>query len=211
MSLRSIVVDKALWNDEVDRIIGHGITSYIPFLGMHVSILIVLFIISWYAVSFIDTGIVRLMFTVISLIVYSIALISFLDTYLDVLVLSKHGLHIFKRDGLFQNNIQTIERSSIQSVLDSQNGILDTLTNAWDLSIIFQYGEVDFNDIHHPWEVRLAITHLRDKHTAIEEKEKGLSEQKFNALVNTLGEVILEHYDKIHTNSNEESQDDTYR
>ena len=58
--------------------------------------------------------------------------------------------------------------------------------------------------------MRLAITQLRDKHTALEEKEKGLSDQKFNALVNTLGEVILEHYDKIHT-TNEDESDDTYR
>ena len=88
---------------------------------------------------------------VLGLLLFFHRIVSFLNLYLDCLLLSKNTLTVFLRDGLLEYRTEVLDWSKINSISYNQNSFVDRITGKGDL--VIQLGsniDFSFNDVSQP-------------------------------------------------------------
>lgn len=138
------------------------------------------------------------------LFVYGYFIIQFLNEYLDALIGGEQWLTIFRRDGFLQYSVQQFEREKIEMISFVQNSVSDKVRNKWDIIISLAH-EISFRIEHiaNPkkvsnmlWSLKWQHTHSHNNHQLSSDYHDADSPDKFNILVETLGEVIKDYMDR---------------
>ncbi|MDR0651551.1 MAG: hypothetical protein LBG59_09470 [Candidatus Peribacteria bacterium] len=200
--LRTYLIQKYVDVTEVKEIVGHSPFVYIRGMILYSLLLFLVYIgyVLWHQHS------PELLFTkriagVVGILLFVRWVISFLNLYLDCLLLSKTTLTVFLWDGLLEYRTEVLDWSKINVVSHRQNSLWDRLFGKGDL--IIQLGNsVDFafNDVGHPKKYATKLL-LFKKNYEEEQKikiEKDLEgdQRNFEVLVDALGEVMKEYLDK---------------
>ena len=145
----------------------------------------------------------------VAMIIYVHFILQFLNHYLDALVINKQGISIFQRNKLLNYSIQQCHRDNIESISQAQNSVSDRIFWKGEIMITLDHGvNTTFSYIDSPKKV---ANLLRDKKAQFESKSythndstplTDQSYEKFDILVETLGEVIKEYMDKDTTKRN---------
>ncbi len=138
-------------------------------------------------------------------IIYIRFILQFLNHYLDAIVINQQGISIFQRNKLLNYSLQHCHRDNIESISQSQTSVGDRIFWKWEISITLDHGiNTQFDYIENP---RQVSTLLRDKKTQFESQHTSITNhsndpfemhgnEKFDILVETLGEVIKDYMDK---------------
>lgn len=119
-------------------------------------------------------------------------MISFLDIYLDWVILTNNWIVIFRWDWLLKYRTESIERESLESVSMNQNGILDIMFNKWDIKINRIDHSYIFNEVPNPSKQVKTILEKRDEMTSWEQEDEDKVD-KFDLLVDMLGDVLIDY------------------
>lgn len=121
------------------------------------------------------------------------------DEYLDSLVITDKGIIHFKRDGLWKQKAEMLSRVSIESVSHEQNSFWDSLIGKWDIKIKLEDVITRFDDVSDPAVVSNKILEYKDRilwrHNYMENEVKH-EPDKYNILIEALGEVVTEYVEK---------------
>jgi len=121
------------------------------------------------------------------------------DEYLDSLIITDKGIIHFRRDGLWKQKAEMLSRVSIESISHEQNTFWDSLIHKGDIRIKLEDTITKFCDISEPAEVSNTILQYKDKilgrHNYLE-NEVSHEPDKYNILIEALGEVVTEYVEK---------------
>lgn len=123
----------------------------------------------------------------------------FFNLYLDALVYTKKGVKILTRESFLEYKMEVFDREHIQVVSFEQKSLWDTLFMKGCLRISLMTGShFTFDDIDNPQKEAKKMLSYKDKfesqasHSINQEKQEK-DKEKFNILVETLGEIIQEY------------------
>jgi hypothetical protein len=127
--------------------------------------------------------------------------ISFLNLYLDCLLLSKDTLTVFLWDGLLEYRTEVLDWSKINSISHRQNSLWDRLFGKGD--VVIQLGssvDFSFNDVSSPKKCVSKLLLFKKKYEEEQkimiEKDLEGDQKHFEVLVDALGEVIREYMEE---------------
>ena len=142
--------------------------------------------------------------TTLIILIYGYFLLQFLNDYLDALISTERGLTLFRRDGLLQYSVQQFERDKIEMISFVQDSLSDKILNKWDIVINLDHG-VSFRieQMGNPQKLVNMLRSMKWQYTQslgnhVDEQD---NHDKFNILVETLGEVIKDYMDRDHRQS----------
>ena len=208
MSLRRNALQWYLKDEKIVYIIGHSWRKYIKIIFFTVLLLFLFFLIFYLTKKYISSDyiyILKWVLSIIWIIVYLKFIIDFLDIYLDSIVLTNRGVTMFRWDGLFSYTSENIGWDYIQTVYDEQKWFLDVILWKWDLNIKIHNWDYKFEEVPSPTKQANIISSTKDKMNLSNKEEQDSEDMdKFDILVDTLGEVI-EDYLKHNKNKDEES------
>lgn len=125
-------------------------------------------------------------------------LIDFFNHYLDAIALTPHGVYIFRWEGILEYKTELFERHKIELISFEQHSLLDRIFMKGDILISLDFNtSFTFENISHPQKRVNAI--VMAKHRYAQPPEPDFQEEqqeKFDILVETLGEVIQEYMHK---------------
>jgi len=138
---------------------------------------------------------------VLGLLLFSRRVISFLNLYLDCLLLSKSTLTIFLRDGLLEYRTEVLDWSKINAISYNQNSLRDRIFGKGD--VVIQLGSsvnFHFNDVASPKKAVAKLLLFKKKYedqqkTKIEQDLEG-DQRNFEVIMNALGEVVREYLEE---------------
>ena len=139
--------------------------------------------------------------------------ISFFNSYLDAIVFTRWGINIFLRESFLEYKMDIFERDNTQVVSFQQNNIRDKLFNKWDIYIALANNyECTFDNIPYPQKQVNKIMEYKNKYQTnygySKDTEKVTNnKENFDALVETLGEVIVDYMSK-NKNKKDDVNDD---
>lgn len=195
MSFKTTLLRHYLWWERIIYVISHDPLSYVWLILLYGILIAGVFFGYKYTVAFVTFPYMNWIFATVGLIIYIRFIIKFMDIYLDSIVLTDRGLIIFMWGGLLKYTSESVQRHSIESVYDQQNGILDVVFNKGDLTIKRQGENYIFKDVSHPKIQADEILKVKDKMLVWLEDDEPVPD-KFDVLVETLGEVILDYVKK---------------
>jgi len=132
-------------------------------------------------------------------------IIDFFNLYLDALVMTGKWVKVFVRESLMEYKMDLFEWEHLQVVSFEQRTFMDKLFWTGDIYIALTNNfEFSFDGVHNPQKaVQLLLTMKerfvwgKQEHEEYEpEQDHTYDKEKFNVLVETLGEVIVEYMDK---------------
>ena len=137
----------------------------------------------------------------VGLLLFARRIVSFLNLYLDCLLLSKSTLTIFLRDGLLEYRTEVLDWSKINAISYNQNSFRDRIFGKGDVMI--QLGSsvnFHFNDVSAPKKAvaRLLLFKKKyedDQKMKIEQDLEG-DQRNFEVIMNALGEVVREYLEE---------------
>lgn len=140
-------------------------------------------------------------------IIYINFILTFLNHYLDAIIITKEGISIFQREKILNYTLQHCHRDNIESITQSQSSLSDRIFGKGEVNITLDHGvNTQFQYVENP---RNIASLLWSKKTQFESKSSpnintpwlydGWWHEKFDILVETLGEVIKEYMDKDRT------------
>ncbi len=194
------------------------ILSHSPFIylrGVLVYSVLLFFVYIAYAISqqypeYQNIPYVKRIAGVLWLFIFFRWLLSFLNLYLDCILISKDALTVFLWDGILEYKTEIIDWSKILVVSHRQNSLWDKLCGKWDL-LIQMWNDIDFSfsDISHPRKSASKFTlHKKQYEEAKKKKiEQDLEwdQRHFDILVDALWEVIRDY---METKNNEEKYEE---
>jgi hypothetical protein len=138
---------------------------------------------------------------VLGLLLFMRWVVSFLNLYLDCLLLSKGTLTVFLWDGILEYRTEVLDWSKINAISYNQHSLWDRICGKGDL--VIQLGnsvDFHFNDVAHP---KKGVAKLLLFKKEYEEAQKIKIEQdlegdhrNFDVVIDALGEVIKEYLDQ---------------
>lgn len=200
MSFKSKLLKRYVWDEQIYYIIHHDAWIYLWLIIKYALILAILFVSYKYSWAYLwekFTSIavyVNWVFWIVGFLFYILFVIRFFDYYLDSIILTDTWVILFKWDWLLKHTSESVQRNSIESVFDEQSWIFDILFKKWDLKVKRQWENYIFRDVNNPTAQADKILRTRDKMLEWTMEEEQLD--KFDILVETLGEVILDYVKK---------------
>ncbi len=193
MNLKKGILSKYLEGQDTLHIIGHGYLKYARLILVYWLILFGAFFLYSFILSIIKPfSILNWVFGIGLFISYIKFMISFLDYYLDSLVLTREGVILFYWGGFFKLNSEAMPWGSVRSVSDNQSGLLDIIWNQWYIEIKREKENYTFQ-VANPAQKANLITNTRNQIKSWEKDNTPQDFDKFDILVETLGEVILDY------------------
>lgn len=132
--------------------------------------------------------------------IYGYFLLQFLNNYLDALVVTPQFLGLFQRDGMLEYHMQQCERDKIEMMSFNQNSFRDKILGRGDILITLDHSiSFSFDNIASPKRVVNALRAAKAAYSDPETWEEANTDQtneKFEILVETLGEVIKDYMHK---------------
>ncbi len=194
MWIKHNIIWKNVSSQDIIEIISHDTWKYTKVIIVYALILAVLFVSYDTITHYFVFWIIDVLFAGIWIVVYFFFMVSFFDVYLDSLILTSTWIIIYRWHGLFRQHTENIPRESAQAIYDQQSGILDALLNKWNIEIKRHEETYLFEDVPSPAENAKKIVAQRDaalnQANNVEEEEE---QDKFDVLVETLWEVILDY------------------
>lgn len=132
--------------------------------------------------------------------------ISFLNLYLDSLILSDRWITLFMREWIWDYKTDIFERDRIETISFNQNSLIDKIFGKWDIIIKLEHWvDFPFDNISSPKRQVWKIMRMKD-YFVLQKKDRDLEdlkweENKFNILVEALWEVVQEYMEKGKKNS----------
>ena len=198
--LRTVVVKKYI-NDPIEHIIGHNASVYIRDMILTLFLLTITYGIWLFTNSMIpDNQYVSITFGIIGLYLLARFCINFLNHYLDAIAITPNGLAIYRWEGLLEFKTEMFERSKIELISYEQNSIWDKVFMKGDIVISLDYNtSFTFDNITQPQ--KKVATIMMAKHRNQQPDGFGFhseeeNKEKFDILVETLGEVIQDYMKK---------------
>jgi hypothetical protein len=188
--LRKYLIQKYVDVEKVEELLGHSPFTYLRGVLLYSVLLFLIYV--GYAIwhQYAPEPYVKWVIGVSGLLVFARWIISFLNLYLDCLLLSKDSLTVFLWDGVLEYRTEVLDWSKINVVSHHQNSIWDRIFSKGD--IVIQLGNIDFtfNDVAHPKKVasRLLLFKKRYEEEQKLQIEKDLEgdQKKFDILVDAL-------------------------
>ncbi len=185
----------------IESLIGHNPSVYIRMVVRNIFMLSVA-----YGVFTIANGIweghrhITTVFGVLWLFLLARFIINFLNLYLDAIVLTPTGIAIFRREWLLEYKTEFFERNKIELISFEQNSLLDKIFLKGDIIISLDYNtSFSFENISNPKkrvsEIMIA-KHTNQAPPSFEAEPNEQDKEKFDMLVETLGEVIQDYMTK---------------
>ncbi len=198
MSLRNIIIQKHL-DEQILEVIWHDFSAHIPqifkvFLRLFVLYVIYRALMSlWFWQEYF-----RWWVAIVALVLLWKFMVDFFNIYLDALVLTRRGIKVFTWESLLEHKIDEFEREHLQVISFEWNTIWDKLFDKWDINVALTNNfEFSFDEVRRPNDVVKKLYYYKDKFLSNQtEPEDSYSKEKFDALVETLGEVILEYMNR---------------
>ncbi len=192
MSLKKGILSKYLEGQETMHIIGHWPWKYAKLIVVYWLVLLWTYLLYRSITSvFKPFDILRWIFGVGLIVSYVKFVISFLDYYLDSLVITREGIILFYWDNIFKLNSEALPWWSVQTVSDKQSGLIDIIWNQWLVQIKREEEIYNFQ-VTDPAQKSNLITNTRNEMLS-KQDENTAQFDKFDILVETLWEVILDY------------------
>lgn len=134
--------------------------------------------------------------------IYAYFLLQFLNNYLDALVITPQFLWLFQRDGVLEYHMQQCDRDKIEMMSYTQDSLRDKILSRGDVVITLDHTiSFSFDNVASPKRVVNALWAAKAIYSEPQEddEEEWLSDnnnEKFEILVETLGEVIKDYMHK---------------
>lgn len=200
--LRTYLIQKYVDMTEVEEIVGHSPFVYIRGMVLYSFLLFLVYIgyVIWHQHSP-ELLFIKWIAGVVGLLLFIRWVISFLNLYLDCLLLSKTTLTVFLWDGLLEYRTEILDWSKINVVSHRQNSFWDKVFGKGDLIIQLDNSvDFSFNDVKHPkkYATKLLLfkkNYEEDQKIKIEKDLEG-DQRNFDVLVDALGEIMKEYLDK---------------
>lgn len=202
MNLRTFVIKQYVNNQDIEHIIGHDILVYIKTAIKHLAILFIMLLVYRLVRLYIDPELATMIFGVGGLMTYAFFVMRVLNDYFDAMLITDTGITILTRNGFLQYKTETIYRENIQTITYEQNGIIDAARNIGDIVIRLEHDiTYPFPHVPQPKKQAAIIAAWKEKSygpSMIDVDEEngqrsGERDEKFDILVETLGEVIVEY------------------
>ena len=207
---RKYLIQRYVDLKNVEEILGHNSFVYLRGVLFHCVLLFLIYVgyAIWHQYS--QELYITWIAGVAGLVLFVSRVISFLNLYLDCLLLSKTTLTVFLWDGLLEYRTEVLDWSKINVISHRQNSFWDRLFGKGD--IIIQLGNIDFSfsDVSFPkkYVSKLLLykqTYEDDQKIKIEKDLAG-DQKNFEVIVDALGEVIKEYMDQRPDYSDEENE-----
>lgn len=197
--LRSIILKKYI-DDPIEEIIWHNPVVYIRDMIFTFFLLTVSYALWLFVDKMIpENSNVWLVFWIIWLILLIRFCINFLNNYLDALVVTQNWLVIYRREGLLEYKTEIFERSKVELISYEQSSLMDKVFIKWDIVISLDYNTAfTFENISNPQKKvgNILMAKRRNQQQYTPEFHEEPNSQKFDILVETLGEVIQDYMKK---------------
>ena len=198
--LRKYLIQRYVDLKGVEEILGHS-----PFIFLRGVLLYTLFlflIYVGYAVwhQYSQELYVKWIAGVLGLLLFFRWVFSFLNLYLDCLLLSKETLTIFLWEGLLEYKTEVIDWSKINVISHRQDSFWDKVFGKWDIVIQLGNIEFSFNDVSLPKKQVSSLVLYKKKYEDEQkiklEKDLEGDQRNFDVLVDTLGEIMKEYLER---------------
>lgn len=196
--LRKYLIQRYVDVSKVEELLGHSSFVYLRGMMLYSVLLFVIYVIYAVIHQQIDDILVQRVTGIIWLTLFVKRVLSFLNLYLDCLLLSADTLTIFLRDWLLQYRTEVLDWSKINSISYNQNSLRDRLCGKWDL-VVQLWTNVDFKfqDVSNPKRYVNKILMFKKNY---EEHQKKVIEddlkwdtKNFEVIIDALGEVVKEY------------------
>lgn len=197
--LRELVLKKYV-SGPIDSIINHSASVYIrPTFLM--SFVLTITYAAWYGAYQLWDGhpYVSAIAAIIGAYICIKYLIDFLNIYLDAIAITPRGLAVFRWEGVLEYKTEFFERNTIELMSYEQNSIRDRIFAKGDIVISLNYSNnFLFEEIARPKKRVNTMLMAKHKYNQPDPQEIQDHEQqeKFDVLVETLGEVIQDYMHK---------------
>ncbi|MCX6825300.1 MAG: hypothetical protein NTY80_03665 [candidate division SR1 bacterium] len=185
--------------EDIFHVIGHNASVFLLLTLRMLLFLLVLYVLFLVADRYIIWPYLPWCFGILGIGFFIRYIIDFLNIYLDGLILSKDGITMFMREGLFEYKTDFFERSKIETVSHNQNSFWDKLFSKGDLVIKLEHEiEYPFDNIDSPQRQVDKILKLKNQHGLLVPNDKGISlgDDKMAIIAEALSEVVKEYMDK---------------
>lgn len=195
--LRKRIVQKYIPDPNIIAIIGHDATRYSRLLFRN-SIICGWLIVAYSLISYLwSHPYLSRSIAAVALVFFVKAVIDFLNLYLDGIVLTPSGISVFRREWLLQYSLENFDRPKVEMISFSQNTLTNRLFNTGDIVITLDYNiSFEFESIPRPKQQTNLI--MTTKYTYVQwwwddDNSSETDQEKFDILVETLGEVIVDY------------------
>ena len=136
------------------------------------------------------------------ILIYAKCLYDIADEYLDSLVITNRWLVLFRRNWLFSYTTDYLQRVSVESISEEQTSFRDTLFKKWDLKVRLEDEKYIFKEVGHPALQVNKLLHRKEKilwryqYHENETQTEVDTKDKYELLVEALGEVVTEYVEK---------------
>ncbi|MFZ2151435.1 MAG: PH domain-containing protein [Candidatus Absconditicoccaceae bacterium] len=199
--LRKEIIKQYVDVDNIHHVIGHNGSILIREVLKTLLFLFVLYLIYLGISQYSDWTYWSWLFAGIGIYFFIKFVINFLNLYLDALILSDRGITLFMREGIWDYKTDIFERDKIETISFNQNSLIDKIFGKGDIIIKLEHGvDFPFDNISGPKRQVGKIMRMKDYFVG-QKKDQDLKdlkgeENKFNILVEALGEVVQEYMEK---------------
>lgn len=192
------LIKKYITDQEILYVLKQSFGSY--FFMFFKNILFVLFVYLLYKIlwDYVNQEI-SIFFAVIVLGIYGKFIYDFMDVYMDTVVLTNKGIHIISITWLMKFKVDLFDWRSLESITYTKNGFRDMLFNQWDILLTLnQWTDFTIENIAQP-KRQIGILNKTKYEEMMRIQDLDLveisptNEDKFNILVETLGDVIWDY------------------
>jgi hypothetical protein len=198
MSLKKNILKKYIWDTEILYLIWHSSLEYNRVITIYSILLFVLFWLYWIIKHYVleVPSFVNRIFWIIWIIIYWRFIISFMDIYLDAIIITNNWIIMFKWEWFMTYNSETINWNWILSVYENQTWLIDLLLNEWDIKFKTPWSIYTFNNVHDPKYQKEKILKIQKDVLSWKKEQEEPELDKFDMLVETLWEVIIDYVKK---------------
>ncbi len=201
MNLKNFIIRQYVNHDQVEHIIGHDILIYIKTSIKYLALLAITFLVYRIVRVYINTEMITMIFGVIGLMTYAFFVMRILNDYFDAILVTRTGITLLTRNGFLQYKTETIYRPNVEMITYEQNGLVDAARNIGDILVRIEHDiTFPFQHVSQPKKQAAIIAAWKEQSMYPDEKPEEVDEtptnvrdEKFDVLVETLGEVIVEY------------------
>lgn len=201
MNLKNFIIRQYVNHDSIEHIIGHDILIYIKTSIRYLALLAITFLVYRIVRVYIDTEMVTMIFGVIGLMTYAFFVMRILNDYFDAILITRTGITLLTRNGFLQYKTETIYWPNVEMITYEQNGLVDAARNIGDIVVRIEHDiTFPFQHVSQPKKQAAIIAAWKEqsmypdaKPEEIVEQPINVRDEKFDVLVETLGEVIVEY------------------
>lgn len=199
--LRKEIIKQYVDIENIHHVIWHNGSILIREVLKTLLFLFILYLIYLWISQYSDWTYWSRLFAGIGLYFFIRFVISFLNLYLDALILNDRWITLFMWEWIWDYKTDIFERDRIETISFNQNSLIDKIFGKWDITIKLEHGvDFPFDNISSPKRQVWKIMRMKDYFVS-QKKDKDLEdlkweENKFNILVEALWEVVQEYMEK---------------